>query len=148
MSFHFPLQAVLQFRASIEHQQELRLRAANQQVARMSHLVELLKTRMQELRVKGSQQMSAGTTAAELGFQLLCETAVTQQQKELEREVQRLQRLRDEQQKTYQQARRQRETLEGLRDRQLREYQRDVKRHQQSLLDELFLMRRSYLKRG
>ena len=40
MAFHFPLQAVYQFRKSLEHQQELRLRAANQQVAKVHHLLE------------------------------------------------------------------------------------------------------------
>ena len=50
MPFHFPLQAVLHYRQSVEHQQELRLRAANQQVVRVQHLIEQTDLRRKELR--------------------------------------------------------------------------------------------------
>lgn len=46
-------------------------------------------------------------------------------------ELQRFQNLRDEQQKRFQQARRERETVESLRDTQLREYTRDATRREQ-----------------
>jgi len=66
----------------------------------------------------------------------------------MQRELVRLQALRDEQQKIFQQARRERETFESLRDRQLREYQREAKRGEQRQQDDLFLMRQAYLRRS
>ena len=60
----------------------------------------------------------------------------------------RWQGLRDQQQKIFQLARRERETFESLRDHQLHEYERDARRREQRQLDDLFLLRQSYLKRG
>jgi flagellar export protein FliJ len=148
MAFHFPLQAVFHFRQSVEHQQELRLRAANQQVAKVRHLVDQINEQLRQLQLRGSQELGAGTTSAELRFALGCEVALRQQRQEAERELLRWQNLRDQQQKIFQHARRERETFESLRDHQLREYQRDALRREQRQLDDLFLMRQVYLRRG
>ena len=148
MAFRFSLDAVLHFRQSLEHQQELRLRAANQQVARVRHRIEQIEQRIREAEMRRSQQIGSGTTAAELHFSLLSESALREQIPVLQRELARLRTLRDQQQRIYQQARREREILESLRDRNLHEYERDVARHEQRELDELFLLRRSYLQRG
>jgi flagellar export protein FliJ len=148
MPFHFPLQAVLHYRESLEHQQELRLRAANQQVARVRRALEQQGARLQDLRASQGQELLAGTTAAEMRFTALCESALKHQQQQLERELQRVQSLRDEQQKLFVQARRQRETLAGLRDSQRRDYDRTTARREQRQLDDAFLLRRSYLQRS
>ncbi len=148
MAFHFPLQAVLHFRQSVEHQQELRLRAANQQVARARHLIDQIDARLQQIQTRQSQDMNSGTSGAELRFAVLCEATLHQQRQALQGELARLQKLRDEQQKIFQQARRERETFESLRDHQLHAYQRDAARREQRQLDDLFLMRQAYLRRG
>lgn len=148
MAFHFPLQAVLHYRESLEHQQELRLRAANQQVARVRRILEQHRARLQDLRASRGQELLAGTTAAELRFTTLRESALQHQRQELERELQRLQALRDEQQKLFVLARRQRETLAGLRDSQRHDYERTTARREQRQLDDAFLLRRSYLQRS
>jgi len=148
MAFHFPLQALLHFRQSIEHQHELRLRAANQLVARVRHLIEQVDARLQQLHTLQSQHLGAGTSGAELRFAVSCGENLLQQRQAMQRELVRLQALRDEQQKIFQQARRERETFESLRDRQLREYQCEAKRGEQRQQDDLFLMRQAYLRRS
>jgi flagellar export protein FliJ len=148
MAFHFPLQAVFHFRQSVEHQQELRLRAANQQVARVRHLLDQLDERVRQLKIRQSQELGMGTTSAELRFALLAEASVHQQRQVAERELLRWQNLRDQQQKIFQQARRERETFESLRNHQLHEYQRNAARREQRQLDDLFLLRQAYLRRG
>jgi len=148
MAFRFPLQSVFHYRQSIEHQQELRLRAANHQVARARHLIAQIETRIEEIRTHQSQELGAGTTAAELRFALHCEAVLGQQRQAMQRELLRLQKLRDEQQNIFQRARRERETFESLRDHQLQEYERDAARREQRQLDELFLLRQAYLRRG
>lgn len=148
MAFHFPLHAVFHFRQSVEHQQELRLRAANQQVARVRHLLDQLDERIRQAQIRESQELSAGTTSAELRFTLGAEAALLQQRQDGERELSRWQSLRDQQQKIFQQARRDRETFESLRNHQFREYQRDAARREQRQLDDLFLLRQAYLRRG
>lgn len=148
MAFHFPLQAVFHFRQSVEHQQELRLRAANQQVARVRHILEQIDDRIRQLQVRASQDLAIGTTSAELQFALYRQGTLHQQRLDTERELARWQTLRDQQQKIFQQARRERETFESLRNHQLREYQRDAARREQRQLDDLFLLRLAYLRRS
>jgi flagellar export protein FliJ len=148
MAFHFPLQAVFHFRQSVEHQQELRLRTANQQVARMRHLLDQIDERIRQMRTRQSTQLEAGTTSAELRLNLTGEAWLGQQRQDAERELLRWQNLRDQQQKIFQQARRDRETFENLRDHQLQQYQRDADRREQRQLDDLFLMRQAYLRQS
>ncbi len=148
MAFHFALAAVLHFRQSVEHQQELRLRAANQRVARVRHLIEQMEAHRQELRLTQSKELSAGTTAAELRFELQCEGELMRHRRELEQQLAGLEKARDQQREIFHQARRARETLASLRDRQLRLYQKELVRREQRSLDDLFLMRREYLRRG
>jgi flagellar export protein FliJ len=148
MAFHFQLQAVLHFRESIEHQQELRLRAANQRVGRVRHLIEQVEQRRQELHSLQSRDLGAGTTAAELRFGLQCEAELQRQRRELEQQLAAAQQARQQQREIFQQAKRARETLESVRDRQLHLYQKDAARREQRSLDDLFLLRREYLRRG
>lgn len=148
MPFHFALQAVLHFRQSIEHQQELRLRAAQQQVMRVQHLIEQMDARRQELYNTQSKQLGEGVTAAELRFELRCDAELLRHRAELAAQLVRLQHLREEQRKVFQLARRGRETLESVRDRQLELYEQKAARREQQRQDDLFLLRREYLRRG
>ena len=75
MAFHFPLQAVFHFRQSVEHQQELRLRTANQQVARARRVVEQFDERIRQVQLRQCQELGAGTTSAEMRFALTGEAA-------------------------------------------------------------------------
>jgi flagellar export protein FliJ len=148
MAFHFPLQAVLHLRQSMEHQQELRLRAANQQVARAQHMIEQMDLRRREFHSAQSRELSVGMRAAELRFGLQCEAELLLRRRELEQQLVRMQQLRDQQREVFHHARRARETLESVRDRQLRGYEKDALRREQRSLDDQFLLRREYLQRG
>jgi len=148
MPFHFKLKTLLHFRQSLEHQQELRLRAANQQVARVRHLIEQMDARRKELHNVHSKTLSSGMTAVELQFELLCDSELLRHRRELEQQLARLEQLRDQQREIFHRARQARETLETVRDQQLRLYQKEAARREQRNLDDLFLMRREYLRRG
>jgi flagellar export protein FliJ len=147
MAFRFPLQAVLHFRQSVEHQQELRLRAANQQVARAQHGVEQIDARRRDLHASRARELDVGVTAAELRFGLQCEAELDRHRRELEVQLVRWQQLREQQREIYQQARRERETLEAVRDEQLRVYRKEAARREQRELDDSFLLRREYQRR-
>jgi flagellar export protein FliJ len=142
MPFRFPLETVLHFRRSIEHQQELRLRAANQQVARMRRLMEHIEQQTESLRVRQSGELSAGTTAAELQFAHACEGVLAQHRMAAARELKRLEQVRDQQNQLFQRARRERETFDSLREQRRLEYERNARRREQRQLDELFLLRK------
>jgi flagellar export protein FliJ len=147
MAFHFKLKTLLHFRQSKEHQQELRLRAANQQVARVQHLIEQMDAHRKELQSAQSQILSSGMTAVELQFELLCDAELLRHRRELQQELARLEQLREQQREVFRVARRERETLEAVRDQELALYQKEAARREQRNLDDLFLMRREYLRR-
>ena len=147
MAFRFPLEAVFHFRKSVEHQQELRLRSANQQVARLRRALDQLDEGMRQVHARENQELSVGTTAAELRFALSSEQSIRQQRREVEREMVRLENLRDQQQRIFRQARRERETFESLREQQFREYERGAVRREQRQLDEIFLLRQAFARR-
>jgi len=142
MPFHFSLQAVLHLYESLEQQQELRLRAANQQVSRVRHAIEQLDAQKQQNRMQQSRLLQAGTTGAELEFERVTELALHRRRGELDIELARTQQLRDEQQRNFRQARRRRETLSSLRETQLHLYQREAARREQRRVDDAFLLRR------
>jgi flagellar export protein FliJ len=148
MPFRFPLQSILHYRQSVEHQQELRLRAANQQVGRVRHLIDQLETRRSENQEAQNRRLQSGMTGAELQFELQCESELLRHLWELEQQFARLQRLRDQQREVFRQAREVRETLEAIRDRELHSYGKESLRREQRDLDELFLLRRQYFPRG
>jgi len=148
MAFHFGFEALYRLRQSLEHQQELRLRTANQQVAKVRRAVEQLNEQLDQLRRCSSQNLASGMTAAEMHFILNGASCLVTRRQELEQLLARVCTLRDKQEKLFREARRERETLESLRDQQLRAYQQDQARRQQRSLDDLFLLRRSHLLRG
>ncbi len=142
MPFRFPLESLLHLRKSIEHQQEMRLRAANQQVAKVRHLIQQCEEQRVHLHRDAAQQLQSGMMAAELHFENACATAIHQDQEHLERELVRLQNLRDQQQRIYQHARREREIFDNLREKQAAEYKQQTARRDQRRQDDLQLLRR------
>lgn len=148
MPFHFSLHTVLHLRSSIEHQQELRLRSANQRVARVRHMIDHLEGSRRQLYSAQAKELNAGISAAELRFALQCDAELLRHRRELEQQLAALEKGRDQQREILQQARRARETLESVRDRQLIAYTKESLRREQRNLDDLFLMRREFLRRG
>ena len=68
-----------------------------------------------ELRSLELEELSSGTTAAELQFGLLREASLLRRRREFEQQLTRVQQLRDQQREIFQQARRAREMLESVR---------------------------------
>lgn len=146
MGFHFAFEALLRLRQSLEHQQELRLRAANQQVAKVGRAIDQLDEEAKRLRAESSEHLTSGSTSAEIRYTLNSMDALRARRQELEQMAQRVSSIRDQQEALFRQARQERETLEILRKQQLQRYERNQVRRQQQRLDELFLLRRSFLK--
>ena len=140
MAFRFPLQTVFHFRQSIEHQQEMLLRAANQRVARVRHLMEQLEHSQRQAEQLSSAELTSGTTAAEMHLFVRKMSALRGERALLERELARTENLRDQQQQAFHHARQQREAIQSLREHQFREYTRREGRRAQRRLDDLFLL--------
>ena len=148
MPFQFPLQAILHLRQSVEHQQELRLRTANQQVSAMHHLIDVIEQRIRQLENVSHAAITTGMSASELHFNFVLKSTLEIRRQEAERELFRLENLRDQQQRIFRQARRERETFEALRDQQLNKYRQAAARREQRQADDLFLLRQAYRQRS
>jgi flagellar export protein FliJ len=142
MAFSFPLASVLRFRKSLERNQELRLVAANHDVARVAQQIADVDACRAALLKREAQQLQSETTGAELQFETLCRETLKQYRAQLEAEQRRLEKVRDGCRKAHQEARKAREVLEILREQQLAVYRQNELRQDQRQLDDLFLMRR------
>ena len=148
MAFHFPIEAVLRYRRSIERQQELRLQQANQKLAATEQqLLELLHS-LTKMAHAQAEQLQSGTTAAEMHFSLLSRGIILRQRSELETQKIREQAVCRECVQALRQARRLREAVENLRGQQFAAYQQEGRRREQRQLDDLFLLRRNLISEG
>lgn len=147
MAFRFALQSVLHLRESLEHQQELRLRAANQRMVKVRHQILQAEQQLRGLALTQAQELGTGTTAAELMFDAQCEAALHRHLRELTQQLAAAKKACDQQREIFQQAKREREKLENVRDQLARIYRKQAARREQRALDDLFLMRREYSRR-
>lgn len=148
MAFRFSLQTVLQFRRSVEHQEEIRLRAIHQALRKVRHQIEQIAAAICQESELSRNEIEGGTTGAEIQFHAETHSALMEQQRRYQCELLRLAKICEQQQVVFNQARKQRETLESLRDRLLRDYETESRRREQRTIDELFLMRRIQKDRG
>jgi flagellar FliJ protein len=142
MAFRFPLAAVLRFRKSLEHHEELRLLAANQEVAQARQRIAQVDEHLAARRAREAGELQSSLTAAELHFEVLCRSMLHQRRLELEQELARKQEFRAERRATYQQARKSRQVVDTLREHQFQLYQQQQARREQRRLDDLFLLLR------
>ena len=141
MSFHFSLETILNLRRSVEHQEELRLRAVHQALRKVRHQIELLDSRIHQQKGQVREEVEKGTTGAEIQFHLQTQTGLQLTRKGLERESAKLEKVCVQQQQRFRHARQQREILESLREQRLSTYERERLRRDQRALDELYLLR-------
>ena len=147
MPFRFPLQTLLRFRQSLERQQELRLQEAHQQVAAIRQQIARVRQSRAELDLEELRELQSGVSAAQLHFHILVRSLLAKRRESLEGELARREESLRERQQEFQAARRQREAVATLRDGQLRAYTQTEARREQRRLDDLFLLRREFLRR-
>lgn len=147
MAFQFSLAALLRFRQSAEQQQEAILQQANQQVSNLRRQIEDTQRAIEEIAGNDSEALTCGLRAAELHFSQLRHDILLQLHSRLEKELTVAIEIQLQQRLAYQKARQQREIVEALRQRQLQIYEEEVARQEQRRLDDLFFLRREFLRR-
>ena len=148
MAFRFTLDVLLRVRQSVERQQELLLQEANQHLTILRQRIEDLDAQMAQLTASKMRQLESGLSAAELQFDLLCRSVMLQQRAALEQEMSQAEAARDARRETFREARRQREVMDTLRNHQLQAHRQQEMRQEQRRLDDMFLLRRAYLRRS
>lgn len=146
MAFRFPLEVLLRVRQGLERQQELWLQEANQAVAMLRQQIEDVHSEAKNIVAQRRPQFESGISAAELQFDMLCRLALTERQRTLEKQLVAAEALRHTRSQEFLEARRQREVIDTLRQHQLKEYEIQESRLDQRRLDDLFLLRRAYLR--
>jgi len=148
MAFRFPFEVLLRVRRSLERQQELRLQEANLRVAMLLRQIEDVHSGMENIEARRRPQLESGISAAELQFDVLCRSVLTQRRHALEKQLVEAEARRHSCAENFREARRQREVMETLRRHQLQDYHQQEARQDQRRLDDLFLLRRAYLRRS
>lgn len=148
MAFHFQLSTLLRLRESLERQELQRLQTLVAELAQVRAEIDSIDLEVENSRREIVQQASAGISGAELHAAALSEFARLELRARLVVKLEEIEKARKEQQSRYNHARQRREILSNLRERQLSAYQHEQARRDQRQTDELFLIRRSYRKRG
>ena len=148
MPFRFHLESILRLRESLEHREELLLQNANHRVAQLQGEIEACTRELQQRVIEFQKRMAQGAFASELQFELFVSHALENRQQVLGADLKKLELLRDQQRERYQKARRERETLEAIRQHEVESYRIREQRRTQRTLDEEFLRRRDFQRRG
>ena len=148
MPFKFPLDILLRFRRSVEIQRELRLQEANQRVTLVEQHIRQLESLKAELRTREIRELESGIRASELHFHGTCRNALSSREQELRQQLKAAEEIRNACLKDYRHARQERDVVDTLRNHQLAEYRGEESRREQRALDDMFLLRREFLRRG
>lgn len=148
MAFRFPLEVLLRVRQGLERQQELRLQEANHRIAALRRQIEDVVGEVDEIIIRRRPQLASGISAAELQFDVLCRSVLTTRRDVLDKQLIDAEAHRSSCNADFQQGRRQREVMDTLRLHQLQDYNQQQARRDQRRLDDMFLLRRAYLRRS
>jgi len=148
MAFRFTLAPLLRLRQSLERQRALALQQATFNLKHAQDTLARLERFLAESELADSASLAAGRTAAELQFASLLREQFGQLRLQLEKEVRRLETLRQQAALAYQRAYREREALDTLRAHQSRAYQIEQSGRQQRELDAAFLLQRWHARSG
>jgi flagellar export protein FliJ len=148
MAFRFPLATVLLFRQNLEHQQELLFQESHQRVERVRIEIESVDFAMTRIAEREAQQIMSGLSAAELQFDLLCRSVLVKRRNKLEKDMAQAEQVIAVRREVLRLARQQREVLDTLKTQQLEIYLQQQTRQEQRSLDDLFLLRRAFLRRN
>jgi flagellar export protein FliJ len=145
MAFHFLLQTLLRFRRNCEHREKLQLAAINRQIVHVRLQMDAVVQEKVAARNRLGQNLARGILATELRETECFEMLLALRQESLARQLVKLEQLRREQQRVYEEAWRQSQILENLRDRQERLYYQEQARREQEAVDEQYLARRRFM---
>lgn len=141
MPFHFPLASVLRLRKSIERREELSLKAALLELARVRRRIDELTDEMAKACQDREKALRNSTTANRLqSMQVEINAAIEAKQILLET-LQTLKLQRDTQMKAYKTAHSGRQVLSDLLAQQRSLYEQDQLHRQQKQLDDIFAAR-------
>ena len=143
MAFRFSLATLLRLRVSQEHQQELLLHSANQQLQRIAQDLASLQSLESDLSATAKSLLAGGMAAVELHFVDQCLNQLERQKNLARKKIAEARRELTVRLAAFEEARRQRRMIEEIRDRQKNSYHQTEARREQRILDDLYLVLRN-----
>jgi flagellar biosynthesis chaperone FliJ len=143
MAFHFSLEAILRLRRGLERMERLKLEAVASEQSLAKRELEIITEQFFESRRRFQERMGQETYASELQFEDARANRVAAAQHALKIRILELEQIWINQVQVYTKARQSREVLENLRDKKFEVYRKELLRHMQQELDDLFLMRQN-----
>ncbi len=140
MAFHFPLQALLRFRESLERRERLRLQIVTRELSNAQQQWEEAKQARERSLQEFAEKLAEGLTASEMQFELACDRTRLRRIATWHDQVLRLEALRQHQIEAFEKAQQQRKIVENLRERQIAAYRLVQNRRAQQQIDERFLI--------
>ena len=142
MPFQFALDAVLQYRKSLEQREYRALERVHYEITRTEGEISRVEDWLVSARNSRAAELSRGVASIQVQDAYDRELALERHRDSLQNQLRDLKLKLQQHLKTYQVARQKREVLEALRNRQLDLYTREQTKRQQNALDDLFLARR------
>jgi flagellar export protein FliJ len=141
MAFRFTLDAVLRFRESVEHSEEVALLRIVQEIAHTELELSQIDTEQSRTRELRERDLALQLPAVHLNQIGMRELELKTMADSLRARLRQLEPKRVKQLAILQTARQDREVLSELRKRQKQGYQQAQRRQEQKTLDDLFLAR-------
>lgn len=138
MAFRFSLATVLRYRDSVEKREELALRKALLELARVRHEIERLTAEIAGARDAQNKALQHTLSAFDLQRMLDAIDAAIARRKVLIESLPALERRREACMKSYQSAHRDHQTLSDMKARQRDEYEQERARAEQKFIDDVF----------
>ncbi len=143
MAFQFPLATVLRLREIAEEREERLLSQILGQIAQAQQTLADLSAQRALLICARESELQQRVSAAELHFSNAQIVLVEERQKKALEQLDKLETLRLQQVKIYEEAHRKRELLAGMRDEHLEHFRTEQSRREQNMLDDNFAARKS-----
>jgi flagellar export protein FliJ len=142
MAYKFPLAAVLRVRGIIEEREKGTLQKILFDISKVFDTLERTDTRLSESETTRYAEILKPSTGLQLQASYGEVKALKQLRKDLEAQIQKLERVRDEQRIIYQAARQNREMLTDMCEKQRNIYNSDLNKREQKTLDDNYIARR------
>jgi len=142
MAYKFPLAAVLRVRGIIEEREEGILQKILFDISKVFDTLERTHTRLSESETTRYAEILKPSTGLQLQASYGEVKTLKQLRKDLEAQIEKLERVRDEQLIVYQAARQNREMLTDMCEKQRIIYNSDLNKREQKTLDDNYIARR------
>ncbi len=143
MEFYFRLETLLALRRSREQQEELKLQAIGQRLSLARKRLRDNEESRRSIRSEQAHRIHDRAFASELHFMWECDNSLASAGLALLHSLEKIEKEFAKQQNVLASERQKREILETLRKRERERYRIEESRCEQSIADELFLMRRA-----